>query len=104
MAVYLVDRSLPGITPEQLASLGLPGSGRFFNGYYFPASNLIDGASGFFGQPPEDTQAALDPILNPNNTDNSKPYTRNVSVTRVGDVITVAFQGHYSRFVDMAHT
>ena len=43
-----------------------------------------------------DVQAALDPILNPNNTDNSKPYTRNVVVTKVGDVFTIAYQGQHS--------
>ena len=40
--------------------------------------------------------AALNPILNPNNTDNSKPYTNNVAVSKIGNVITVVFQGAYA--------
>ncbi|MBI3095551.1 MAG: hypothetical protein HYY97_11840, partial [Rhodocyclales bacterium] len=49
-------------------------------------------------------RTALDPILNPNGSildpfnprnDNSRPYTNNVTVTRVGNVVTIAFQGEH---------
>ncbi|MEK7246905.1 MAG: FlgD immunoglobulin-like domain containing protein, partial [Chloroflexota bacterium] len=49
-------------------------------------------------------RTALDPILNPNGSildpfnprnDNSRPYTNNVTVTKVGNVVTIAFQGEH---------
>lgn len=57
-----LDLAAMALTPEQMAALGLPGYGRFFNGFYFPESNLIDGVSSFYGQPLEETQAAIEPM------------------------------------------
>ena len=51
-----------------------------------------------------DIRTALDPILNPNGSildpfnprnDNSKPYTNNVAVSRIGNVYTITFQGEH---------
>ncbi|MFT7227617.1 MAG: hypothetical protein ACI8PW_000192, partial [Methylophilaceae bacterium] len=52
----------------------------------------------------EEVRTALDPILNPNGSmldpenprnDNSRPYTNNVSVTKVDNTFMIAFQGEY---------
>ncbi|MCX5670548.1 MAG: hypothetical protein NTU94_04405, partial [Planctomycetota bacterium] len=43
----------------------------------------------------EQVRMALEPILNPNNSDPSKPYTDNFTVTKHGNVFHIAFQGEY---------
>jgi hypothetical protein len=43
-------------TPADLEALGLPGFGRFFNGFYNDPDLFIEGTSGFYGQPVEVTR------------------------------------------------
>lgn len=38
----------------------------------------------------------LDPILNPNNSDNGLPHTRNFAVSKVGNVFVFTFQGEHA--------
>ncbi|RLL51276.1 calcium-binding protein [Mariprofundus sp. EBB-1] len=42
-----------------------------------------------------DLQAALDPVLNPNNSNPSLPYTNNVVVSKYGEVFQITFQGEH---------
>ena len=41
----------------------------------------------------DDLLAGLAPILDPNNSDASLPHTRNVAITKIGNVFTLFFQG-----------
>jgi len=43
----------------------------------------------------EEIVDALQPILNPNNTDSAKPYTRNVSVIKLAERYLIQFQGEH---------
>ena len=48
------------LTPQDLAALGLPGFGRFFNGYYNTLDGFVEGTAGFYQQPVSETQAVFD--------------------------------------------
>ena len=43
----------------------------------------------------EDLSLALDPILNPNNSDGGLPHTKNFSVTAIGNVYLITFDGSH---------
>src|ERR1700754_1518080 len=48
------------LTPDDLAALGLPGFGRFFNGYFNDLDNFVEGTAGFYQQPISETKAVFD--------------------------------------------
>jgi hypothetical protein len=50
------------ITPGDLEAMGLPGFGRFFNGYFNTVDNFVQGTAGFYGHTVAETQAMADRI------------------------------------------
>ncbi len=56
------DLAAMPITPGDLEAMGLPGFGRFFNGYFSSIENFIEGTSGYYGRPVEEAHAMADRI------------------------------------------
>jgi hypothetical protein len=56
------DLAAMPITPGDLEAMGLPGFGRFFNGYFSSIDNFIEGTSEYYGRPVEEARALVDRI------------------------------------------
>lgn len=54
------DLAAMPVTPADLEAIGLPGFGRFFNGFFNDLDMFIEGTAGFYGQPVEETRAVFD--------------------------------------------
>src|SRR6185312_6811048 len=70
-----------------VATLGLDGA---------TLGTVVDGGSAHefaWNASAADVLAALRVALDPNDSDPSLPYTRNVNVTKIGDVFTIYFEG-----------
>jgi hypothetical protein len=56
------DLAAMPITPGDLEVMGLPGFGRFFNGYFSSIDNFIEGTAEYYGHPVEEARAMVDRI------------------------------------------
>ncbi len=54
------DLAAMPVTPADLEAIGLPGFGRFFNGYFNSLDGFVEGTAGFYGRPVEETRAVFD--------------------------------------------
>src|SRR3712207_6630741 len=51
------DLAAMPLTPRDLEAMGLPGFGRFFNGWFNSLDSFVEGTSGFYGHTPEESRA-----------------------------------------------
>ena len=56
------DLAAMPITPGDLEAMGLPGFGRFFNGWFNSIDSFIEGTAGYYGHTPEETRAMVERI------------------------------------------
>jgi len=57
-----LDLAAMPLRPSDLAALGFPGYGRFFNGYFNSLDQLVEGDAGFLGKPADEIRALYDDI------------------------------------------
>lgn len=90
------DLAAMPITPADLAELGTPGMGRFFNGYFNSLDSAIQGMSGFYGHTEEETGAMVERI------GLSRAYGSAMGLPRApGDAESPAARGAYANIFEL---
>jgi len=90
------DLAAMPITPADLAELGTPGMGRFFNGYFNSLDSAIQGMAGFYGHSEEETSVMLERI------GLSRAYGSAMGLPRVpGDAESPAARGAYANIFEL---